>query len=497
MRKGHIGPKAAIELVRDVLFRNSNKLYRLGLEFTELEEEPAIELGPFLTDADLFQNFLRGQETPDFIRITWNDFVAQPRMRMVPFRKFMTLLDEGKSTDIGITKAVFGLIQNDLLIPGVVPTGEYRLHPDFSSLKKGPLEGHVSMYAEFREKSGARVALCPRSLLQRAVEFGAENHLTFLLGFEIEFLLIERLDRTGSFHSGPDSARYGSLATDGHAWSISRYYADPKISKLLRDIVATLEDMDIYVEQLHAESASGQFELILPPYPPIEAVDTLLHTRDVINSLATAAGFKITLHPKPFPHACGTAAHTHLSIASPADARPDVYEPFYAGVLKHLRAILAFTYANPASFDRVVDGAWAGGRWVCWGTQNRETALRKVDGSHWELKTMDGLANPYLAMAAVLFAGISGVLAREPLKWRDCEMDPSTLTDNDRKEMGVTERLPASLPEALTALQADEELVGHLGEELVERYVAIKEFEMSFLADMGDEERKQWLMERY
>lgn len=499
MRKGHIGPKAAIDLVRDVLFRNANKLYRLGLKFTELEEDPVIDLGPFLTDVDLFQNFLRDQETPDFIRITWNDFVAQPRMRMVPFRKFMTLLSDGKSTDIGIAKAVFGLIQNDLLVPGVSSTGEYRLHPDFSSLKKGPLDGHVSMYAEFREKSGARVALCPRSLLQRAVEFGAENHLNFLLGFEIEFLLIERLHRTISFHSSKETARarYGSLATDGHAWSVSRYYADPKISKLLRDIVTALEDMGIYVEQLHAESAEGQFELILPPYPPIEAVDTLLHTRDVINSIATAAGFKVTLYPKPFPHACGTAAHTHMSIASAAGARPDVYESFYAGILKHMRAILAFTYANPASFDRAVDSAWAGGRWVCWGTQNRETALRKVEDSHWELKTMDGLANPYFAMAAVLFAGIGGVLAREPLKWRDCEIDPATLTDNDRKEMGITERLPASLEEALTALQEDEELVGYLGEELVERYVAVKEFEMSFLAKMHDEERRQWLMERY
>ena len=161
------------------------------------------------------------------------------------------------------------------------------------------------------------------------------------------------------------------------------------------------------------------------------------------------------------------------------------------------RSIIAFTYANPASFDRAVDSAWAGGRWVCWGTQNRETALRKVEDSHWELKTMDGLANPYLAMAAVLFAGIGGVLAREPLKWRDCEIDPAALTDNDRKEMGITERLPTSLEDALTSLQADKELVAHLGEELVERYVAVKEFEMSFLAKMGDDERRQWLMERY
>jgi len=256
-------------------------LYRLGLEFSQLEGSSDVDVGAYLTDAELFQNYLRNQERPDFIRICWNDFTAQPRMRMVPFRKFTSLLDDGKSTDIGITKAVFSMIQNDWLMPGAVATGEYRLHPDFSSLKKGPIDGHVSMYADFREKSGARVSLCPRSLLQRAVELGAEHNLTFRLGFEIEFLLVERIDKSSSSAdgaNGTNTTRYTALTTDGHAWSVSRYFADPRISNLLHDIVATLEEMGIFVEQLHAESATGQFELVLPPYAPIEAVDTLLHT---------------------------------------------------------------------------------------------------------------------------------------------------------------------------------------------------------------------------
>lgn len=495
VRKGHLGWKAAIELVRDVLFRNSNKLYRLGLEFTELEDDSVMDPGAYLTDAELLQNFLKNQAPPDFVRICWNDFTAQPRMRMVPFRKFTSLLNEGKSTDIGITKAVFGLIANDWLMPTVPSTGEYRLHPDFSSLKKGPTDGHISMYAEFREQSGARVPLCPRSLLQRTVELGAENGLGFLLGFEIEFLLVERLGRDTS---GP--SRYATLATDGHAWSVSRYFADPKISHLLRDMVSALEDMGIFVEQLHAETATGQFELILPPYPPVEAVDTLLHTRDVMAALATAAGYKITLYPKPFAHTAGTAAHTHISITTAADGAPakaEVYKPFYAGVLKHLRGITAFTYSNSASFERLVDSSWAGGRWVTWGTQNRETALRKVEDSHWELKCMDGLANPYFALAAVLASGIHGVLAREPLVWGDCEIDPANLTENDRSELGVTQMLPASVEEALRALREDEELVGYLGAELVERYTTLKEFEMEFLGKMGVDERREWLMERY
>jgi glutamine synthetase len=483
--------------VRDVLFKNANKLYHLELDFSELEEESALAQGGYQSDAELLRAFLKDQPAPDFVRICWIDFTASQRMRMVPFRKFTSLLNEGKSTDIGITAAVFSLLQNDSMVPSASPTGEYRLHPDFSSLKRGPIEGHISLHGEFRQPSGARVPLCPRSVLHRAVEYGAENHLSFLIGFEIEFVLLERAEQKTA--NNTTTTRYSTLTTDGHAWSVSRYFANPKIATLLRDMVAALADMDIHVEQLHAESAAGQFELVLPPYHPVEAADTLLHTRDVMSALATAAGFKMTLHPKPIAHACGTASHMHLSIASPDGSgnKPDVYRPFYAGVLKHLRAVAAFAYANPASYERVSDGHWAGGRWVAWGTQNRETPLRRIEGSHWEVKCLDGLANPYLAVAAVLFAGVRGVVDREVLVWGDCEIDPAKLTANDRKELGVSQMLPGSVEEGLAALREDGELSEMMGPELVERYVALKEYELEFLGKMGDEERKQWLMERY
>ncbi|KAK0720724.1 hypothetical protein B0H67DRAFT_552847 [Lasiosphaeris hirsuta] len=500
VRKGQIGWRAAIELVRDILFKNSNRLYRLGLEFQEFEDESNIVLSPYSTDCELFESFMKNQVQPEFVRINWTDLTAQPKCRMVPFRKFMSLLNEEKPTDVGVTKAAFFLIQSDWLAPGAPIAGEYRLHPDFSSLRKGPTEGHISMTGEFRERSGAPVPLCPRSILQQAVEYGAENGLTFLLGFEIEFVLLERIEKA----KVSSSNRYAPLTTDGHSWAATRYFADPKISKLLRDMVVALDEMGIYVEQIHAESANGQFELILPPYPPVQAVDILMHTRDTMNALATEAGYRMTLHPKPFPHAVGTALHTHMSIAStasststPSGDNSHIYESYYAGILKHLRAIAAFTYSSPASFERLADGVWAGGRWIAWGTQNRETPLRKIEDSHWEFRAIDGMANPYFAMAAVLAAGTHGVVAKEKLSWGDCEIDPAKLTENDRKEVGVYEKLPGSVEEALGALKEDEELVGWLGAEFVDKYIGVKEFELDYLGRMHEEDRRQWLMERY
>lgn len=478
--------------MRDILFKTNNKLYHLGLEFSELEGGVANDLSAdkYRTDLELFQFFLQGRELPDFVRIYWNDLTACPRMRMIPFRRFMSLLEDGKSTSIGITKASLSLLQNDHIIPGFNATGEYRLHPDFSSLKSGPIKGHVSMHGQFREQNGARVDLCPRSLLERAVEFGAEKGLNFHVGFEIEFMLLKRLDNAPT--------KFGVGRGDGHAWSVSRAFADQRVSDLLRDMVGELDDMGIYVEQLHAESGNGQFELILPALAPIEAVDTLLHAREVMSALATNAGYRMTLHPKPFGiKDAGNGSHAHLSISSPPGSKPEVCESFYAGILKHLPGILAFAYSSPASYERMGDSCWSGGRWVAWGTQNRETALRKIEGSHWEVKTLDGMANPYLAIAAYLLAGINGALAKEKLIWGDCEDDPVNLTDNDRKELNVTQMLPASIEEALDALKSDDELTALLGSELVERYTAVKEAELNLLGKMKEEERREWIMERY
>ncbi|KAL2157697.1 hypothetical protein VTH06DRAFT_5180 [Thermothelomyces fergusii] len=505
VRRGHMGWRAAIDLVRDVLFKNANRLYHLELDFSELEKEgevTALSQTACQSDADTFRAFLKDQPAPDFVRITWNDLGSRQRMRMIPFKKFASLLNEGKPTHIGITKAALAVVGNDDLVPIASPAGEYRLHPDFSSLRKGPIEGHISLNGDFREPSGATVPFCPRSVLRRAVEFGAENDLSFLIGFEIEFLLLERVrpdpgKAAAATTTTTTTTSYLPIVTDGHAWSTSRYFADPKIAVLLRDMVTTLDEMGIHVEQLHAESATGQFELILPPYPPVEAVDTLLHAREVMTALATAAGYKLTLYPKPFPSQPGTGAHMHISLSSPGGDRPDVYQPLYAGILRHLRAIAAFTCPNVASYERTGEGTWSGGRWVMWGTQNRETALRKIAGSHWELKWMDGLANPYLAVAAVLFAGVKGAVDREPLVWGDCEIDPAKLTANDRRELGVTQMLPADLGEALGALKEDAELVGLMGAELVERHVAVKSFEMEILAKMSDDERKVWLIDRF
>jgi glutamine synthetase len=193
----------------------------------------------------------------------------------------------------------------------------------------------------------------------------------------------------------------------------------------------------------------------------------------------------------------GTASHIHISISSPDGDKKGVYEPFYAGILKHLQAIIAFTYSSPSSYDRMADSCWAGGRWVAWGTQNRETALRKIEDSHFEIKVVDGLANVYFALAAIIAAGTQGVKDKLDLILGDCLKDPAQLSDDEKKTLGVKDMLPKDLESALQALEEDGELTELMGKDLVVRYIKVKKAEIDLLNGMRAPDRKHWIMERY
>lgn len=488
VNKGDFSWTQAARLVRDILFNNANKLYDLGLELKPL----LVNSGHGLESSEqnniaTLSRFLKNKEEPRFLRVTWTDFTAMTRARAVPMRQVWSLLRNGEDFTFGVTKGGLGIDQRDHPVPSVTPTGEYRLHPDLSTLRLGPRKGHITVMGDFKEKDGSPASFCTRTLLKRTLDQAAQQGLEFTLGFEIELVL---------FRHGKDK-KYEPLNSDGHAWSVTRALDHEVAIEVLEDAIEQLDAAGIYIEMMHPESAQGQYEFVMPKAPALEAVDNLLFTRDVISSCATAKGFRMTLHPKPYATSCGTAAHMHMSISSPIGSLKEVYEPFYAGILKHLRAIAAFTYSSMVSYDRVVDGCWAGGTWVAWGTQNREVPLRKVDGSHWEIKCIDGIANSYLSLAAIILAGVQGVADNETLTLGDCAKDPALLSASEREDLNMSARLPRSIQEALEALHQDEELTDLIGSDVVKRYTEIKQAETAILEELGDEERAQWIMERY
>ncbi|KAI1340385.1 glutamine synthetase [Xylariaceae sp. FL0016] len=490
--KRQLSEEQAVQLVQDILFTNAKKLYNLEIK-TSLSTYSQLTAGTVKSwSVEAVIQKLRAMDAK-FIRLQWHDYTTSARCRLVPIKQVYKAFENGKDFKVSIAAAAFGLLQNDHLIPQVNASGVYTLYPDWTSLKSGPIDGHVSCYGNFKEIDGSDSALCPRTTLKKTLEEAASHDMSFLVGFEVEFVIMER---------GAESPQdYHTLSNDGHAWAMARTLSDwgreGSFATAIDEILDTLEKADIEIEQFHAEAAPGQFEIVLGALPPMEACDSLLHARQILESVSARHGFRMTLYPKPFAKAPGSASHMHLSISSPGGDNPKVYEAFYAGILQHLRAIIAFTYSNPASYERMVDSCWAGGRYVTWGTQNKEAPLRKCEDSHWEIKVIDGLANPYFFVAAILAAGTQGILHQTPLTWKDYSGDPAKLSESERKELGITTMFPANLNQALEALKRDAGLVNMLNEDLVQRYVDIKTAELEELEPMGVQERRRWVMERY
>ncbi|CAG8200914.1 unnamed protein product [Penicillium nalgiovense] len=131
------------------------------------------------------------------------------------------------------------------------------------------------------------------------------------------------------------------------------------------------------------------------------------------------------------------------------------------------------------------------------GFQNRETPVRKIGPGHWEFKSVDGLANPYLAVAALLAGGYIGLKEDVPLTMQECTVDASTLTPSQRTTMGITTPLPKSIAQSLEALEKDESLRDMLVHDLISSYLTVKRAESAPLLSMSEEERRLWHLERY
>lgn len=171
-----------------------------------------------------------------------------------------------------------------------------------------------------------------------------------------------------------------------------------------------------------------------------------------------------------------------------------------AGVLEHLPALMGVTVASANSYRRIRPHFWSGA-FRAWGKDNREAALRLPTGrhgqgpNHFELKTNDVTANPYLALGAVIAAGLDG-LARGLTLPAPVQGDPGLLSEEERKRLGV-EALPTDLEEALRRLEGNELLAGKIGAEPLKAYLAVKRNEWQATKDMALEEQVSLLLERY
>jgi glutamine synthetase len=381
---------------------------------------------------------------------------------------------------IGVTVAMQAMNSLDHLQPvtGMGPVGEVRLVPDLETFRVLPYAPHTgAVLTDHVRLDGTPAPVCQRSFLKRMERGLAERGLGLRAAFENEFSLATRLDGA---YVPVDSAL--CFATIG--MTAAQDYVD--------DLAAALEAQRIPLEQYYAELGHGQHEISTAHAPALQAADEQLLVRETIRAVATRRGLVASLAPKPWPENAGNGCHVHFSLWENASNRfydptrgdrlSDTARGFIAGLLAHLPGLCALTAPSFNSYHRIIPQYWAGA-FRCWGHDNREAPVRVASpfagaeeaSTNAELKAADASCNPYLALGGLIAAGLDG-LERGLEPPEPVEVDPATLSDDERAARGV-DRLPASQGEALDALAGDGLLLGALGAELADSYLAVRRSE--------------------
>lgn len=300
-------------------------------------------------------------------------------------------------------------------------------------------------------------------------------------------------------------------AINQHGWCNSPALpTGTKEYQILEEIAESLSLSGVELQMYHAEAAPGQYEVITGPLPPLQAADALIHTRETIFNIASKHGLRATFAPRVFLDNCssvstipswsknkkanrmektgGSAAHTHISVHTPTmEPQPSAHEnlnqieaSFLAGVLEHLPSIALLALPTTSSYKRMLDGVWSGGTYVCWGTDNREAPMRLCNAPspssrNFELKTVDGTANPYLALAAVLASGAEGIATAKELTIKECrgEKTAAQLDEKGREALGISARLPLSWEEARLNFEKSSIVERVFGEEFKRTYLNV------------------------
>jgi glutamine synthetase len=273
------------------------------------------------------------------------------------------------------------------------------------------------------------------------------------------------------------------------------------------EVMGALLEAGVQPERFFAEYAPHQFEIPLAPSDGLTSADRSVLLRIVVREIARRHGLRASFVPLLDPEQAGNGVHIHLSLVD-ADGEPLLYDAerpgcvselgtsFAAGILAHARALSALTAASPVSGARLQPHRWSAGA-VCLAEQNREALLRipplvELGGAdpagqlHLEYRGADAAANPYLALGAVVRAGLDGVrtrLAPPPL----LECDPAELDAQQAERFGVG-ALPSTLEQALGALADDDTVRGWMTPLLYDAYVCVKRAELDAAAGVDLQE---------
>ena len=432
-----------------------------------------------------------------FVRILWCDNANIIRAKAAHVDYLEEYIDNG----VGITVAQMALpVMYDSVVAetGLGPVGEVRLMPDWSTLTILPYaKGHAQVLSDMIISETGKVwAHCPRGFLRRQIGRLEKMGLMLKAVFENEFFLLRR-NAEGALEPADNTVFCATGSMNLHR-------------ALIIDLADALIAQGLEVEGYYPESGPGQQEVNIRYAEAMRAADRQIVYRETVRGEATRHGLIASFLPKIFEDRAGSGCHLNFSLwregknisGDPQQATAISPESgaFIAGILDHLPALCALTVPSKTSYRRIQPNFWAGA-FRAWGHQNREAAVRVCKNkqgtraSRFEYKTADATANPYIALGALIAAGLDG-LSRNLELPEEVTVDPALISEEQRRA-GRIDRLPQNLGEALDALRQDSLLLEAMGAELARSYMAVRQHEWDNLKELNLEEEVDLLVERY
>ncbi len=317
----------------------------------------------------------------------------------------------------------------------------------------------------------------PRTILQKQLQEAEAMGLTYNVGPELEFFLFRK--ENGSIRTlSHDKGGYFDQSTD-------------LASAIRQDMTQALQTLNIDVEALHHEVAEGQHEIDFRYGPALAVADNAVSFKFVVKGVAQQHELHATFMPKPIAHINGSGMHVHQSLfkgdtnvfydENGKNHLSDTARYFIGGQLKHARAMAAILNPTVNSYKRLVPG-YEAPVYISWANTNRSALIRiprytpgRENSTRCELRCPDPSSNPYLVFTVMLAAGLDGIRNKiEPPQ--PLEENIFDLTEADLKLKDVS-TLPASLREAIEALEADPVIRDALGPTAMEAYTTAKRAE--------------------
>lgn len=414
-----------------------------------------------------------------FFRVCTVDVSGQTRAKALPLSTASpaSLMKGPQIVECLMSLPIYG----DLLIKetGLTAAGNLCMRPDMATMCVVPYtRSHAMAFGDLVESDGTPSPYCTRTTLKHVLQQAQSHGYTISVGSEIEFVL----QQPGSAPTEAESA------VDMYNFAMSRGMDDN--GAFLEDVHDALSSQDVPVELIHGESASGQYEVVLKHTDALRMADSIIIARETIAAIAKKHGQRATMVPKPYMMQAGNGMHMHFSFSSTDKSHTNLFadvtdrmgvsaegKSFMAGVVHHIGAISAVTTPSVNSFRRIAPGCWSGG-YRGWATENKEAPVRLCNtgsqaAEHFEVKTVDGTCNPYLAMAAIIASGLDGIERHMELP----EALPASMSVDEAPDM---EPMPASFKDALRELKEDRLIQGVMGNGLFKAYIAVKENELGF-----------------